>query len=427
MQYFLVLSLLIKMMNQAMKNAKKRFRSENLWEIRLKGTRTSAFLTEILSNSGHFFILKSLSDLILAGWFKFITDPTEYLLIVAMCVQSWYLSNSKYHRFWGNLMFVGIYTVVDLPIDGLDFFQNPTHFVFWLFSLMIATLQGLRFHWAKGIDYWLIPLESLVRALMVVAFYVVIGIKSHYLIADTEFILSFVGSATHWFLTWSMVFIGLLLGLQSLQLVKQRKQLQETAQLLGNMAEWGMGSHVVETALNNPEGLAFQKCDRTIVFMDIRGFTSWCEKTSPETVATVLNEYYRCVEPAAAKFQPLKITFTGDEIMAIYATPRQGVAAAKSMSKAALEILELYGVGAGCGVHCGSVIEGLFGSEDVRTYTVIGDVVNTAKRLEGATPGGAITISDAVYQGMSQNLTVELCEPIVAKGKTAALIAWRLI
>ena len=68
------------------------------------------------------------------------------------------------------------------------------------------------------------------------------------------------------------------------------------------MAEWGMGSHVVDTALNNPAGLAFQKCDRTILFMDIRGFTSWCEKTSPETVAAVLNEYYCCVEPAAAKF-----------------------------------------------------------------------------------------------------------------------------
>ncbi|WP_424408319.1 hypothetical protein [Microcoleus sp.] len=63
-----------------------------------------------------------------------------------------------------------------------------------------------------------------------------------------------------------------------------------------------MGSHVVDAALNNPAGLAFQKCDRTILFMDIRGFTSWCEKTSSETVAAVLNEYYCCVEPAAAKF-----------------------------------------------------------------------------------------------------------------------------
>ncbi|MCC3458900.1 MAG: hypothetical protein JGK26_03755 [Microcoleus sp. PH2017_27_LUM_O_A] len=161
-----------------------------------------------------------------------------------MLVQAWYLSNSKCHRFWGNPICVGIYTLIDLPIDGLDFFQNPSHVVFWLFSLMIATLQGLRFHWAKGIDDWLIPPESVVRALMVVAFYVVIGIKSQYLIANLELIVTFAGTATHWFLSWSMLFIGLLLGLQSVQIVKQRKQLQKTAQLLGNMAEWGMGSHV---------------------------------------------------------------------------------------------------------------------------------------------------------------------------------------
>jgi adenylate cyclase len=402
-------------------------KSKNVLEIKLKGTRSSAFLNEFLSNSGHFLILKIISKLILVGWFKVVTDPTEYLMILAMLVQTWYLSRANCHRFWGNLVCVGIYTLIDIPIDGLAFFIDPTHIVFFLFSLMIATLQGLRFHWAKSMDHWLIPLESLVRALMVVAFYVVVGIKSYSLMPNRELILSFVGNATHNFLTWSMIFIGLLLGLQSQQLAQQRQQLQATAQLLGNMAEWGMGSHVVETALNNPEALAFQTCERTILFMDIRGFTAWCEKTSPARVAGVLNEYYRCVEPLAAQFQPLRITFTGDEIMVIYATPQQGIAAAQAMNKAAFNLLEIYGIGAGCGVHCGSVIEGLFGGEDVRTYTVIGDAVNTAKRLESATPGGTITISDAVYQAMSKHLQVEPCEPIVAKGKTTALIAWRLI
>ena len=401
--------------------------SKNIWKNQLQGTRTSVFLNEFLSNSGHFLILKIISKLILVGWFKVVTDPTEYLMILAMLVQTWYLSRAQCHRFWGNLICVGIYTVIDVPVDGLAFFIDPTHIVFFLFSLMIATLQGLRVHWAKSMDHWLIPLESLVRALMVVAFYVVVGIKSHYLIPNQELILSFVRNGTHKFLTWSMILIGLLLGLQSQQLARQRQQLQTTAKLLGNMAEWGMGSHVVETALNNPEALAFQTCDRTILFMDIRGFTAWCEKTSPDHVAGVLNEYYRCVEPLAAEFQPLRITFTGDEIMVIYATPQQGIAAAQSMNQSAFKLLKTYGIAAGCGVHCGSVIEGLFGGEDVRTYTVIGDAVNTAKRLESATPGGTITISDAIYQAMSQNLNVEPCEPIVAKGKTSALIAWRLI
>jgi class 3 adenylate cyclase len=179
--------------------------------------------------------------------------------------------------------------------------------------------------------------------------------------------------------------------------------------------------------VHNPEALAFHKCERTIIFMDIRGFTAWCEQTKPDTVAAVLNKYYRSVEPAAAQHLPLRITFTADEVMAIYATPQQGVAAARDMRQAALQTLTPYKIGAGCAVHCGSVVEGLFGSEGVRTYTVIGDVVNTAKRLETATPAGEITVSDALYQALGKELAVEPCKPIVAKGKTEAIVAWRLL
>lgn len=201
----------------------------------------------------------------------------------------------------------------------------------------------------------------------------------------------------------------------------------QITQILKKLAEWGMGSHVVNAAINNPGQLKFQRFDRTILFMDIRGFTAWCEQREPDLVATVLNNYYRHVEPVAAEFNPLKISFTADEIMAIYATPKQGVKAAIAMQKAASEILKPEGISTGCAVHCGNVIEGLFGGTGVRTYTVIGDVVNTAKRLEGATPASEITISDTVYLSLSPLLEVEAREPIHAKGKTTALKAWKLI
>ncbi len=401
--------------------------SNNVLETRLHGSRASAFLSELLSNSGHFFLLKSLSHLVSHGWLIFITDPTEYLLAGAMLIQTWYLSRPQSHRFWGNLIGVSLYTIIDFPIDKWDFFLDYNHIVFWLFSLIIATLQGLRCHWFSRLN-WLISLESLARAIMVVAFYVVIGLDVNKLtIKNSYMIFQLLSTKTHKFLMGSMILIGLLLGLQTFQITLQKKQLQETAKLLGDMAEWGMGSHFVATALSQPEKITFKKCERTILFMDIRGFTAWCENISPDIVAELLNNYYRQVQPAAAQYYPLKVTLTADEIMAIYTTPQQGVAAAIAMRQAALETLAMYGLGAGCAVHCGSVIEGLFGGEDVRTYTVIGDVVNTGKRLESATPGGIITISDAVYQTVSQQLEVEPCEPIKAKGKTEPLKAWRLV
>ncbi|MDB9516935.1 adenylate/guanylate cyclase domain-containing protein [Roseofilum reptotaenium CS-1145] len=400
--------------------------SQSILKQKLNDSQWTRFISELLGNSGHFLIVKILTDIILDGWLEFIQDPTEYILIAAMLVQTWYLSRPSSHRFWGNILGVSIYTTIDLLTDGLEFFQDYIHIIFWLFSLMIATLQHYRFKGNKNRKNWIIPLESFVRSGMIVAFYVAVEVQSYELPLYFELTSKFWEESSHIFLVVSMLLVGTLLGLQSLQITKQREELQETAKLLGNMAEWGMGTHVVETALSNPEALAFQKCDRTIVFMDIRGFTHWCETTSPDLVASVLNQYYTQVEPAASAYQPLRITFTADEVMAIYATPEQGIAAAKAMQKAALNVLNAHHIGAGCAVHCGQVTEGLFGSQDVRTYTVIGDVVNTAKRLESATPAGEITLSDAVYRSITQDLPVKPCEPITAKGKSEKLIAWRL-
>ncbi len=188
-----------------------------------------------------------------------------------------------------------------------------------------------------------------------------------------------------------------------------------------------MGTHVVETLVNNPQGLKFQRCDRSVLFMDIRGFTTWCEQSQPDIVANVLNNYYQKTELAAYNFHPLRLTFTADEVMAIYATPEQAIAAAKAMQKAAKEALSPYQLGAGCAIHCGEVVEGLFGGEDVRTYTVIGDVVNTAKRLEGVTLAGEITVSDIVYQRLNQQLEVTHCRTHKLKEKNTDIKSWVLV
>ena len=152
----------------------------------------------------------------------------------------------------------------------------------------------------------------------------------------------------------------------------------------------------------------------------------WCEQTSPQTVAQVLNDYYQQIEPIVVHCNPLRITFTADEIMAIYATPQQALAAAQGMQQVATGLLSPYNLGAGCGIHYGTVVEGLFGGDDVRTYTVIGDVVNTAKRLESATAAGEITISDVLYQRLGGEVQVQEPRILTLKGKAEPLKSWVL-
>jgi class 3 adenylate cyclase len=390
--------------------------------------RLSAFVGEFLGNSGHFLVLKNLSDIAIYGWQDYLHDPTDYLLIVAMLIQTAYLSRRNAFPLFGNLIGVTLYTLVDLQVDGSEFFAEPSHLVFWAFSLTIAGLQFARYRWKNALERWIIPLESVVRMLMVLAFYLVVssGENSRDWITR-EMLAQFTDRNTHVFLTSSLVLIGLLLGFQRLQIVVQQQELKKTSELLRNLAQWGMGTHVVETLVKNPQGLKFQRCDRSILFMDIRGFTTWCEQSPPDIVANILNNYYQHTELAAYLFHPLRVTFTADEVMAIYSTPEQAVSAAKAMQKAAKEALSSYQLGVGCAVHSGEVVEGLFGGEDVRTYTVIGDVVNTAKRLEGTTLAGEITVSDIVYQRLKQQIQVKDCRTHQLKGKNTEMKSWVLV
>lgn len=391
-------------------------------------TGIGVFRHEFFSNSSHFLIQKSLADTVLYGWQGFLSDPVEYMLVGAILLQTCYLAKPHASRFWGNLIGVSLYTLIDLPIDGWEFFQNPSHGVFWLFSLTIAGLQGIRQAWQPQWERWTLPLESVVRMVMVMVFYLVVSVDDQASqLTGWPWMKQFTAENTHLFLMTSLALVGLLLGMRQLQVVVQQRQLQQTAIVLHNLAEWGMGSHAVATAVNHPEQLAFQQCDRAIVFMDIRGFTHWSEHTDTATVAATLNRYYQQVEPAVSQHHPLRITLTGDEIMAIYASPHQALAAAQAMQRAANTVLQPHHIGAGCGIHWGTVVEGLFGGESVRTYTVIGDVVNTAKRLESATPAGEITISDAVYQALHQRVAVKQFQNLRLKGKDEPLRVWQLV
>lgn len=390
-----------------------------------EGSRWDAFSREFFANSGYFFVLKSLADLSLEGWHNYLTHPPEYMLILATLTQTGYLSQARANRFFGNLIGVTLYTLLDLGYDGPGFFQDFSHGVFWSTSLAIALCQGARARWDATLSSWLIPLESVIRALMLPAFYLVVRLG-----ADATTLAELVQRPplrqTGEFLVSSMILVGLLLGVQLLQINRQQQQLHQTAQTLKHLAEWGIGHYAVHKAVNDPEALALTLRDRSILFMDIRGFTHWCEQQTPKQVAQILNQYYQAVEPAAATQSPIRISITGDEVMAIYATPEQALAAAQLMQQRAIQVLTPYRLGAGCAVHCGDVIEGLFGSDEARSYTVIGDVVNTAKRLEGCTPAGAITISDACYQRLHPRPLAQPLPPLQIKGKQQEVHAWQL-
>ncbi|PKM99371.1 MAG: hypothetical protein CVU78_06675 [Elusimicrobia bacterium HGW-Elusimicrobia-2] len=193
-----------------------------------------------------------------------------------------------------------------------------------------------------------------------------------------------------------------------------------------------VSSQVVEELIKNPEMLNMKgKKERlTVFFSDIRGFTSMSEKLEPEEVVKILNEYLTEMTKIIFKHQGTLDKFIGDAIMAIWGAPKYfdnhaelAVRAAAEMQEKVKELCanwEREGrrkIGIGMGINTGFVVVGNMGSESYSDYTVIGDNVNLAARLEENAPAGKILISEATYTEVKDIVEVQLLEPMSVKGK----------
>ncbi|NCN26183.1 HAMP domain-containing protein [bacterium] len=142
--------------------------------------------------------------------------------------------------------------------------------------------------------------------------------------------------------------------------------------------------------------LGGERLDVTVFFSDIRSFTSQSEKLSPEQVVEMLNEYMSVMVSVVEKHGGVVDKFVGDAIMAVWGLPKPDpINDAKAAVRACLEMRQQLmnlneirkargdePISIGMGLNCGPVIAGNIGSESRMEYTVIGDTVNTASRME---------------------------------------------
>ncbi len=179
----------------------------------------------------------------------------------------------------------------------------------------------------------------------------------------------------------------------------------------------------------------------TMLFSDIRGFTSMSEKMDPRTLISILNEYITEMVEIVKKYKGVVDKFVGDEIMVVYGAPISfsergdaflAVITAYDMIKRIEELHRIWLeqgkplLTPGIGINSGYVVAGNMGSKDRLSYTVIGDAVNTAARLCGAAPGKHCIISENTYKLVYDLIEVEEQEPIRVKGKSEPLKIYKV-
>jgi adenylate cyclase len=169
---------------------------------------------------------------------------------------------------------------------------------------------------------------------------------------------------------------------------------------------------IVEMILANPDKqwMKGSKVEATVLFVDIRGFTSIAEQLDPGAIVDLLNDYLARVTEAVIKHGGHLNKFLGDEAMAVFGAPLSIPYHAEAAVKAAMDIqkqieelnhrknMDSVTIGVGVGVNSGEMVAGNLGSEKKMEYTVIGDNVNVASRLTSLAEAGAILITQATYE-----------------------------
>jgi adenylate cyclase len=175
----------------------------------------------------------------------------------------------------------------------------------------------------------------------------------------------------------------------------------------------------------------------TILFADLRGFTELGEKLEPEKLVDMLNEHLSIAATAILMYEGTLDKFMGDAVMGIFNAPLKqkdhalrAVRAASAMQKAIADhhrnVPPAQRLSFGVGLHIGEAVVGNVGTSVRMDYTVIGDTVNLAKRIQENAPAGRVLMSEAVYEVVKDSVKAVFHKEMAVKGREQPVVTYEL-
>ncbi|MCB0196980.1 MAG: response regulator [Anaerolineae bacterium] len=246
--------------------------------------------------------------------------------------------------------------------------------------------------------------------------------------ADYQYVLSIIG-------TQAAVAISRAKLLRAKELANEKEKWA-----IRNIFQRYVSPAVVDQVVEDRNNLALggQRQEVTILFADIRGFTTFSEDRDPEQLIDVLNSYLALAVKAILAEEGTLDKFMGDAVMAIFNAPLaqsdhaiRAVRAALTMQQAIDQYNREHAVGQalsfGIGLHRGQAVVGNIGTAQQMNYTAIGDTINLAKRLQEYAAGGDILLSQAIYQPLQNQIEVEALGHLTVKGRRTPVNSYKLL
>jgi adenylate cyclase len=199
---------------------------------------------------------------------------------------------------------------------------------------------------------------------------------------------------------------------------------------------------VVDEILKHPDEITFsgERRDVTVIFCDMRGFTPLTERLPPEEVVAALNDFYSLMIDLTIKNDGYLNKFLGDAVMAIFgaptAYPDHCLRAIKTALQMQAGIAELSAqrvaegkepITIGIGISAGEAVAGTVGTENQMEYTVIGDKVNLAARLESNAKPGQILVSASTYKQVADHVRARCLGVMNVKGKEEQVTVYEVL
>ena len=237
--------------------------------------------------------------------------------------------------------------------------------------------------------------------------------------------------------------IALLMSMAAVESIAFNIQEKSSKFLTDTFSSYLSGDLLMQL-IENPESLKLggEKKELSILFSDIRGFTTLSESMEPEQLIEVLNRYFTPMTQSVLENGGMLDKYIGDAVMAFYNAPVDVEKHAEASCRSALSMIErlnklnkelvsegISPIRIGIGINTAEVVVGNIGSEAKKDYTVIGDGVNLASRVEGLTKNYSveILITEFTVAQLSDEFLYREIEPVKVKGKDEAVLLYELM
>jgi len=298
--------------------------------------------------------------------------------------------------------------------------------------------------WTKFLDICMIVFAGLVMGLAIPRMKAVAGIA-----LSVALIAAFIAANAAVFVRYSvwmnliypvLTMMTIYLGITVYRYITEEREKKK----IRGAFQYYLTPSVINEILQNPSKLKLggDKKQLSVLFSDIRGFTSLSEKLTPEELVHLLNEYLTAMTNVVFRYEGMLDKYIGDAVMAVFGAPLEQPDHALRACRTALGMIaELRrvrekwtaegrpDVNIGVGINTGEMVVGNMGSEMRFDYTVMGDSVNLASRLEGTNKeyGTGIIISEFTYERIREELFCRELDAVRVKGKRLPVRIYELL